>query len=177
MKKMKKLILSGLTTLVLMLSATAHAQTYWSSNGGGCVPEDPSIQSNLYWTVTGGMRVKFQPGKSGTIKLVCPVTTSDLQGVNVFEMYYQDPDGYGTAYRVTAALRSVQFTDGAYSTVCTADSHSVGGSPTGGWSRKTCNVSALDGDRFQYWVEVQISAVDTVKTVEFNVARLTYVIP
>ena len=67
---MKKLLLSGITALVLMLSATAHAQTYWSSNGGGCVPEDPSIQSNLYWTVTGGMRVKFQPGKSGTIKLV-----------------------------------------------------------------------------------------------------------
>jgi hypothetical protein len=173
---MKTLMLSGIAALMLMLSA-AHAQTSWSSNGGGCVPEDPSIQNNLYSTVTGGMRVKFQPGQSGTIKLVCPVTTPDLQGVNILEMYYQDPDGYGNAYHVTAALHSVRHSDGVYSTVCTADSHAVGGSPTGAWSRKTCPMSGLDGDRFQYWVEVQISATDTVRTVEFNIARLTYVVP
>ena len=116
---MKTLMLSGIAALMLMLSA-AHAQASWSSNGGGCVPEDPSIQSNLYSTVTGGMRVKFQSGQSGTIKLVCPVTTPDLQDVNMLEMYYQDPDGYGNAYHVTAALRSVRLSDGAYSTVCTA---------------------------------------------------------
>lgn len=178
MKTMTPLRLRMALVLMLMLPMPGDAQTFWSSNGGGCVPEDPAIRGNLYWTVTGGMRVKFQPGRNGTIKLVCPVVTPDLGYANTLELYYQDPDGYGTAYRVMATLRSVRLSDGAYSTVCTADSHSPdGGSPTRMWSRQACGVRGLDSDQFQYWVEVQISAANTVRTVEFNVVRLSYVEP
>lgn len=174
---MKKLMTIAASALVLALSQAAQAQTYWSSNGGGCVPEDPSITSALYSTVTGGMRVKFKAGKTGTIKLVCPVNVP-VRNASVMEMYYQDPDGYGTAYQVKASLRSVRYSNGAYATVCTADSHASGGSPTGMWSRKSCSLpSPLNPDQYHYWVEVEISSTATQRTVEFNVARLTYIIP
>lgn len=176
-----KIMRLGVAALVFAVgldvwAARVEAYTYWMSNGGGCVPEDSAIANDLYWTVTGGMRVKFRPNKTGTIRLVCPITTPDITGANTLYLYYQDPDGFGTTYRVQASLRSVRFSDGAYGTLCTADSNSYYSMAM--WSVTTCHLpSVLSPDTHAYWVEVLITASAAAKTVELNAVKLVYVEP
>jgi hypothetical protein len=149
-KNIRLVVTTLLCAVGLGVGATyAQASMYWMSNGGGCVPEDSAIANDLYWTVTGGMRVKFRPSKTGTTRLVCPVTTPDITDANTLYLYYQDPDGVGTTYRVQASLRSVRFSDGAYSTLCTANSNSD--DSTAMWSVATCHLpSVLSPDTHAY---------------------------
>jgi hypothetical protein len=164
-------MLAGIIALFMIVAARgAHADSI--TNGGGCVPNDATIKNQLHWVVTGGMRVKFQPATTGTIRLVCPVTGVGLLSRHaVIEVFYQDPDGNGTNYQVKAHLRAVRLSDGAYSTLCTVGS-TDDAEP---WNYMWCSTISeepLDPSQFAYWVEVEIFRNLITKTVEFNAVRL-----
>lgn len=168
---------------MIVLAAPVHAAAVWNINGGGCVPEDPTVEENIHFTVTGGMRVKFRPGKTGTIKLVCPVTEAFQGKVGPIGagdnflglvVYYQDPDGPKEDYRVRAHLRSVRLRDGAYSTLCTADSNEE--KSTAQWSRMRCNPDIHLGRGHVYWVQVVIQRQATENVVELNAVELVNIV-
>jgi hypothetical protein len=166
------LMLAGIIALFMIVAARgAHADSI--TNGGGCVPNDATIKNQLHWVVTGGMRVKFQPAKMGTIRLVCPIPSIVPSGLNAIEVYYQDPDGNGTNYQVKAHLRAVHLSDGAYSTLCTVDSNTNASAQQ--WNAMSCASSVpLNSLEFTYWVEVEIFRNLTTSIVEFNAVRLVY---
>jgi len=184
MKKTKHLLYYPVALLMSFIFISSAQATVWSSVGGGCVPEDPTIEKNIHFTVTGGMRVKFRPGASGSIKIVCPITIpfkGKVRPIGAGEnslrlnVYYQDPDGVENNYRVKAHLRSVRLANGAISTLCTADSNVAGSFAT--WSVMSCSPKVQFGVGYTYWVQIEIfRQFKTNKTVEINAVELVEVV-
>jgi hypothetical protein len=156
-------------------SAQSVGFTYWSANGGSCTPTDATLRDAQYITVTGGGRVKYRSATSGVSPLgfVCPVTSinPNVLGGDATHMrlYYQDPDGPGTAYQVRAFMRSLSKLNGAYNpAVCQLTSDT-----TGPWRAADTRCEGIDLANNIYWVHVIISrAAPHAATVEFNGVEL-----
>jgi len=186
---MTKLI--ALLALVI-LGSTAHADSRsWSMNAGGCVPTDVDImlQGTHYWTVTGGMRVKYRQGTdTNDINLVCPVTSLNpsVPAPTHLVVYSGNTTGRLTCavgnrdcphYVVIATLHSVDLYDGTYGTLCTTStnvSEFALSNNNGPWIRSYCPIPALNPNRYQYWVELTVHRDNASGFPEVNAVELSY---
>ncbi len=83
MSKMREVFVACIT-LGLLASHPAFAdeaswQPLWQTNAGSCVPDSRTAAEHNYMTATQGLRVKFIPGTTGTIRLSCPISLSKLE--------------------------------------------------------------------------------------------------
>ena len=106
---------------VLVLSGRVWADGFdYSIVGNGCMVDNPSIQNDLY--ENRGHGVGFKPGKSGTIRLTCPITIDRHQascvGCSVgssnrkwhsYTIFYKDTDGVATGTFINVQLRHANF--------------------------------------------------------------------
>lgn len=170
--KMQWALFTGLA--LSLIPSTVMAQTtsmvYWQTNGGGCVPTDKTIQDQQYWTVTGAGRIKYKGNGTQPLVFSCPVTSLNpyvAGGDNTALMvYYQDPDGPGTAFQVEATLKSFRKSDGAHrSQVCKVTSDQFGT-----WQNSLNRYCGfLDMNQNFYWVEVVLKRTQPSNSVvEFN---------
>ena len=166
-------LLALAAALGIAASATpAHAQqasfTYWQSNGGGCVPTDATVAQQQYWTVTAAGRVKYKGNGTQPLVLSCPVTSFNPRVVGgdgtVLRLFYQDPDGVGTAFQVRARLMAFAKSNGALSQVCM-----VASDRSGQWQSSSGVCGAINMDTHLYWVEVVVMRSQPSNlVVEFN---------
>jgi hypothetical protein len=75
---------------------------------------------------------------------------------------------------VKTHLRAVHLSSGAFSTLCTVDSNAH--ISTAQWSEMSCGGLDFEPLSFAYWIEVEIFRSVTAATVEFNAAKLAYII-
>ena len=135
----KLLIASILGAAVAGTPAIASANRIWTSVGDGCVPMDES--AGLY--DQRGFGVGFLAGKTGQIRLVCPVTVNTSGSSTSSPTFsgivisYRDSDGTGTAARVRATLNHVTDGSNASVAVCTADSNT---NSSFGYTTTTCGL-------------------------------------
>lgn len=165
------IVFYALLSLFLSLTVTsvsAADYVYWQSNGGGCVPTDLTIRNQQYWTVTGGGRVKYRGTGTAPLVFSCPVSSFN-PGVydgygTVLKLFYQDPDGAGNAFVVSARLLSFNKTTGGLKQVCKVTSDK-----SGPWRESRVPCVGIDQDKNLYWVEVVVDrAVFSNLVVEFN---------
>src|SRR5687768_560274 len=106
--------------IMALVSRGAEANTtLWSTSGSGCVI-DPASTSKAAWA-TSVSRVTFSGNNTGTIILVCPITSFtkvDTGAVHpdIWNFVFYDTDGTTDSCSVSMALvtQSTSATDGGY---------------------------------------------------------------
>jgi hypothetical protein len=136
----------------------------------GCIPDPASVQADLLTVGTFGVR--FKPGKSGQIRLHCPIPHIEGQRwLNSF-MFYRDPDGMSTSYRVRAFLRTASLdSPSVTTTICVADSNTRFETDD---ANTACRTDDLETSTSRwYWYEILIEraagATDSVKLLGLSV--------
>src|SRR4030095_13738288 len=111
---------------VLLLAPFPARADFWASNGAGCTPGDPAIQSNRYFITAGS--VHYKAGASGLITLYCPVNPNPIVYFDGSEfvtapwcplaytlrLTYTDSDGAGNEVSVTSQLLRLSKQNGAF---------------------------------------------------------------
>ena len=163
----------SIAVVLLLEASTVLAQkvgfVYWQSNGGGCVPTDATIKDQQYFTVTAAGRVKYKGNGTKPLVFSCPVTSINPNVTagdgTILRLFYQDPDGPGSDFKVEARLMSFAKSNGALTEVCKVTSDKKGQ-----WQESSSRVgSNIDMNANLYWVEVVISRTKPSNlVVEFN---------
>lgn len=166
-------LLAPVTLALALASASlAHATRYGKVVGAGCVPDDLSVQADRLSTA--GFGVKFKGTATGKIRLICPVipyTTGDGLTINRIVMFYKDPDGMSTTYRIRAHLRTVAANSNGMTTIATVDSDT--NSSTGYIQIENQfepDITMVDNDL--YWIEVEMDRSSSALQPEFVSAHL-----
>jgi hypothetical protein len=184
-RKRTALLAGVLATLIMELDGLAPDFAYadeptwqavWQINAGSCVPDSRTAAAQIYMTATKGLRVKFVPGATGTIRLSCPISLSKAEDFpaatrirNV--LYFQDPDGRFDDYYVKGTFHTVWAGNGSISNDCSINSNDA--DSTAQWGQLSCDYfgGTAPGLRI-YWLDVEIVANTTGRTVEFNGAAI-----
>jgi hypothetical protein len=177
--------------VLLLGSSGAHAapagQSFWSSNGAGCVPGDPAIQSDRYFITAGS--VNYRAGGSGLVTLYCPVTAGTIvhqaggtvgawpwcpSDAYVFRLTYTDSDGTDNAVSVASQLIRLSKFNGAFAgAVPGATLSSNSSSETLPTNLSTGFVHTFEFQNFYYYVRVDMNrAVGTPAIATFYGAAL-----
>ncbi|MEO8629098.1 MAG: hypothetical protein ABI612_13490 [Betaproteobacteria bacterium] len=183
-------ILGVVATCITLGGLSAHPtfaeepawQPIWQINAGSCIPDSRTAAEHIYMTATQGLRVKFIPGATGTIRLNCPISFSQAEDFSKPEdfpatarirniLYVQDPDGRFDDYHVKGTFHTVWAGDGSISTQCSINSNDA--DSTAQWGQLSCDYfgGIAPGLRI-YWLAVEIFAKETGRTVEFNGAAI-----
>lgn len=143
--------------LVVVGSLALAAPEAWAGQesivAAGCVPDPPSAQL----LDTGAWSVKFKSGASGRIKLICPVTHIEGQRWINFFMFYADPDGMSTNYRVRTFFRRADLGSTFATTLCTVDSNTR--AETGDTNLGCPGLDSTASSGKWYWFEVWLERV------------------
>jgi hypothetical protein len=157
---------------VFLCALALHAKDGYAGNGfsmigAGCVPDGDTVANAMY--KTGSMSTYFANGKTGTIRLFCPITAIDggNETWHGMRIGYKDPDGMATAYRVRALLYYIPYVTFAGRTlITTCDSNT---SNSTGYTSLFCDFPAFGISDFEmYWVEVIIDRTSTAAMPEFG---------
>ena len=153
--------------LALAYVKPAHAYTYFVV-GAGCVPDDLSINNQLYAQFSGG--ISFASGMTGTVTLHCPITNADAIGSSPpgIVLYYTDSVG-DTNNKVVFTLYKMSKSTGALTLVNAVDTHSTPGCTTRG-SFGSCTLlttSTFDPANYLYFFAVTLKRNSTTATETF----------
>src|SRR5262245_32828255 len=166
---------------VLSTAEIAHADTFtsWSSIAAGCVPDSATTTAGLASTSAVFGTVGFASGKTGMIRLTCPVTafSRNSSGANVLLVTYVDPDGASTGCQVRAhLLRTSVDTSGLGNTIVSFDSNTRN---TTGRSVAWVSIpEQVNYDANYYWVDLELIRSSSASCNPAGIGvQLTYVIP
>ncbi|WP_457668881.1 hypothetical protein [Thiolapillus sp.] len=115
----KKMKLNGIgSVLVLGMCyssiASSGIRVGWSMDAMGCVPTEETARKNILIQVAG--KVKFRKGKTGSITLICPISSAPLtpetisgsaSTIKQLLLTYKDGDAQAPGGLVSASLRFV----------------------------------------------------------------------
>ncbi len=157
---MKHLIAALALALLATSSVRAEAATPptlvgWSSIASGCSIDNPSLASvdSAHGTVT------FAPGKSGRIKMTCPVRSAFFAWMSKLHMvFYNDRSfsGGATHCAISADLLRTNLNEevlGWDIVSISTETHAT----TGRSELQKSFAEALDFDSSYYWVDVELS--------------------
>jgi hypothetical protein len=164
----KKFALGILLGSLFLMSHTALAAT-WSTSGSVC---EPGVESAGLYTLSGA-KFLFSGTNTGEIKARCQVTNPMDSGVppwSTMVVGYQDPDGTGINYQVTAQLIRVDKSSGASTIIKTFSSNSFVG--TGATSHNVSFTHTFDFDSNAYYVTLTLDRVDSSNNPAFWFVQL-----
>ena len=153
----KKIALGILLGSVFLMSHTASAAT-WSSSGSVC---EPGVDGAGLYTFSGA-KFLFSGSNTGEVRTRCQVSNPMDSGVppwNTMVVGYQDPDGTGINYQVTAQLVRVDKSTGVSTFIKTFSSNSFVG--TGATSHSASFTHTFDFDNNAYFVTLTLDRVDS----------------
>jgi hypothetical protein len=152
-----RIALGMLLGSLFLISHTASAAT-WSTSGSVC---EPGVDSSGLFTFNDA-KFLFAGTNTGEIKARCHVTNPMDSGVpawNTMVVGYQDPDGTGINYQVTAQLVRVDKSSGVSTIVKTFSSNSF--VSTGATSHNVSFTHTFDFDNNAYYVTLTLDRVDS----------------
>jgi hypothetical protein len=136
------------------IAAPLAEPIYWHMNGSACKPNDETTRDGRYTTGSSGSVAYADTSTTSRLTFICPLTSINdtaavVRSTPHMRIFYQDPDGGGTAYRVQATMKSYSTPAGTYdSNVCRVTS-----ALAGSWALQA-TPCALDLSLNTYWVEV-----------------------
>lgn len=161
----KVLFLSVLISGLLAPSRGEAADNlFQQAIGAGCVPASETIRNGLHHTA--GFGIKFEPNRTGTIRLFCPFPQPEFgTRVGGLQLSVIDTDGMNINARVRVNLRFANRGSNVSVTVGTCDSNI---SNNTGPQALSCPipVHVMQFGRF-YWYEVLMDRFSPGVDVEF----------
>jgi hypothetical protein len=115
--------------------------------------------------------VQFPANVTGVIRLICPITVVNLDGVRPSLAFYSTDDNSGNSVSVFIR-RMTKNTTGSLITVCSGSSADTGGQLTIISPSSQCFASALDTDGFIYYALIQLQRTNTSGTLTFRAVEL-----
>ena len=167
---MKKICISFVILMsVGTWSGVAMAKILWSCNAMTAQPAGIPIIRNKHVSSHGSVR--FRAGRTGTVSLVCPVTSWSGPGyIRSLILTYRDGDGRQGPSRVVASLRRVRLSDGHIETLRngTTDSNqsnAINSGPRGWASHQSARAGNVIGhvpdfNRYYYYVQITMTRRD-----------------
>jgi hypothetical protein len=163
--------IAALTTL-FAAGGTAVADP-WQSAAVACTVDADSIQTARQ--ANPASHISFAAGKTGTIKLFCPVP-HDAYG-NAIAITYRDSTGTDTGAHVMAELRRINKDTSSISTVSGAFVDSDDFVSTSAVRRFDGFSHAFDQDGYYYFVMITLTRTTTAQEVSVGGVELFSVIP
>jgi len=164
----KNIALGMLLGSLFLMSHAASAAT-WSTSGSVCAPGVDS--AGLY--NFNGAQFLFNGTNTGEIKARCAVTNPKDSGAPAWKTMvvgYQDPDGTGINYQVTAQLLRVDKSSGVSTIITTFSSNSF--TSTGPTSHSVSFTHTFDFDNNAYYVRLTLDRVDSLNNPAFWFVQL-----
>jgi hypothetical protein len=164
------LALTAFVAVSVGVSRDAAAKGY-TVIGSGCVQHADTIAAGL--ATNGSMSTYFASGKTGTIRLICPITSYQQSDENwtQFGMAFKDPDGMGTAYRVRVhfyKIPTLSFTGRTLIQTCDSNTNN-----RTGYELMYCDFHDFEPIAHEmYWFEVIIDRTSTAGSPEFGGIKL-----
>jgi hypothetical protein len=179
--KLSCLVAATFVALISIASRNANATTgLWSTNGAGCMPDDESIQNNLYGYSSGAIGFKSDFLLPLAIRVFCPVNMTPTSSLTQFRMVYSSAGSGPTAtgvvsmrlFRVSKATGSIQT---VFSFASNGTDQFGANCPSGPNVNCTSHgfTHTYDFVNFMYYVEVDLAMSSPVLLTMLNFLNLS----